>query len=116
MFKIQRDLNNGWENLKTFEEIWTAALNYKIQHPKERILPNDNPSNKLVGFSTSDSNNCWMCPEDSHTEFLQKTIENVGFINLEDFRLATASAITQGIKFEDFDYENWHLLCNVHLT
>jgi hypothetical protein len=113
-FQIHKDSLN-YQILTSFEETWDAALNYKSHHPEEHILPSDHPP-KFIGFSTSNSDASWQCPIESFAKFIQPMIKQVGSVPMSEFRLSMTIAINQGIKFEDFDFENWHLLCDVHLT
>ena len=98
--------------------MWDAIIDFVSHSPNTIILCNDDPSVRKIGYCAYDYHKYWEMDVKPYNAYICKHFKSDQGVNPTAFniRLISAAALSQGIKLENFDLENWHLLADVHLT
>jgi len=101
--------------------MWDAIIDFISHNPDAVILCNDDPSSRKIGYCAyayNKINTYWTMDVKPYNAYICKHFKSDQDVNPTVFniRLISAAALNQGIKLENFDPENWHLLSDIHLT
>ena len=89
------------QRFQLFDEMWNFVVAYKMKHPHDMILCDDNPDAGEIGFCTSLADRRWTTPIGSYHEAFHRNGKSPYSLTF-DTRLVMAAAINQGIEFNDW--------------